>query len=60
MSFVIANPYRRPGRPRCVLTHMLALEYLMWPGKRPQGLQKTLAYANGITPGSLNKTIGVI
>jgi hypothetical protein len=58
MSFVLFNqPARRSGRPRNAITHLLALEYLLWPGKRPSGLQKQLAYANGIEPRDLCECI---
>lgn len=48
---------RRKGPRRKAGIYMLALEYLLWPNKRPHGLQKALAYANGITPNALNKVV---
>ncbi len=45
---------RRPGRPRNTIVHLLALEFLLWPGRRPYGLQKELAHANGVHPNQLN------
>jgi hypothetical protein len=48
---------RRPGRPRNRSVHLLALEYILWPGKRPYGLQKQLAHANNVEPRQLNGAI---
>ena len=61
MSFmVINNPFRPACRPRCPKTHLVALEYLLYPGERPWGLMKRLACENGMTPESLARTIGRI
>jgi hypothetical protein len=56
----IPTPYKRAGRPRCPITHLLALEYLLWPIPRPYGLQKALAHANNIKPEALNATVNTI
>lgn len=59
VTAALSLPTRR-GRVRNPLLHLLALEYLLWPGKRPHGLQKSLAYANDLTPGQLNKAVNQI
>lgn len=39
---------------------MVALEFMLWPGKRPHGLAKALAYANGMTPSRLSQLTSAI
>lgn len=45
--------YIRKG-PRRSKAWMVALEYILWPGKRPHGLLKALAYENKLTPSRLS------
>lgn len=40
--------------PRRSKAWLVALEYILWPEKRPHGLLKAMAYANGLTPSRLN------
>lgn len=59
MSFHALNNSSRSvgGRPRCEKTHLVALEYLMHPGKRPWGLFKQLAAENGLRFSQLNAAV---
>jgi hypothetical protein len=57
MSIVFTNPARRAGRPRCSRLALLALEYLMHPAPRPPGLQKQLAYENGVPQQSISTAV---
>lgn len=50
-------PTPRPGPKRNQHAQLVALTYLLWPGERPHGLQKQLAYANGLTPQQLNRRL---
>ena len=50
------NPYRR-GPKRNPTYYLVALEYILWPGKRHHGLVKQLAYANDMTPKHLSSVI---
>lgn len=51
--------YIRRG-PRRSKAWLVALEYVLWPGKRPHGLLKSLAYANNLTPSRLNSLASAI
>lgn len=51
--------YIRKG-PRRSKAWLVALEYILWPGKRPHGLLKAFAHANGIQPSRLNSLASAI
>lgn len=57
LSTLIKTPRQHAGRPRCPKLQLLAIEYLMWPGKRPHGLLKELAYSNGTCPQNISYVI---
>lgn len=46
--------------PRRSKAWLVALEYILWPDKRPHGLLKALAYANNISPARLNSLASAI
>jgi len=51
--------YIRKG-PRRSKAWLVALEYILWPGKRPHGLLKALAYENKLTPSRLSSLASAI
>ncbi len=57
MNYPPQFPRKWPRRSKAWL---VAIEYLMWPGKRPHGLLKALAYANNISPARLNTLASTI
>lgn len=57
LATIIITPRKHAGKPRCPKLQLLALEYLLWPGRRPHGLLKQLAYSNGTCPQNLSYVI---